>query len=923
MHSGQRLGGLYLTEDHPVRGKDGWYFARDIKVGMRIATGDPTPSLEQRELLTGMLLGDASMATCRKRALLRLTHSINQEEWFDRKLEALKGFTWTGRHYRKQPLGGIAISVNSRVSGGLNEIYRAWYPDGKKRINRTEVSACFSPMMLAAWYCDDGSLHVNKTKAGKETRPSAILYTNNFEHDDVEWLTQLLIDHGIDCHVVVNKRPRQSKPYPVIYIGVDGFERFISLVGPYVPPEMRYKLPKGAPEFDPSLWEEMTPALSFFDEVVVSEPRAYTTGHKTVQTTYHIGVEGTGSYIAAGMLVHNTTDNGAMFEIIGRGSPVGPIIGPAVGLAPLDSWLCDRTSNPEFPIVYTDTDGRRYKLHRTRVATLSQMPSAIAEMRNVGMCWLSRCVNTVQNLADIGVYKQEHLGSRPLRAMGIGRGIRKGLIQSALAQSNAVMDQRGLRRRAQIPFLEDVPTDAGIDLVDFASLPDGFDERQSTELGMFTIALAGGVPPRWLWPATTTGATKADAMYQHVAGIGGGAGATLRAVATLLGGSERGAKHSSGKFLPPHLRMVFDFQDDEQDRAHAQVAEIRSETRQRELLAGVITLRVARERALTAGDLSQAQFDQLELSEGRLPDGTDAIALFEKDDAELSPLLDIGVAEPLDVTANEPEATLLAIGGAERRVALVVLEAGTANEKRVAQQAGAALVRLRGLYEDEINRERMAPTLEAEDEEEDEEELEKEQKQGGGLGSYQRGINAAVRGLWSGAFDFGGFFEAMMSTITRGLTAAWAEGAAKCGIAPNELTLAELNARKAAIFSESNHINGFAEAIESGSKANGGKLSALSNRAGMWGNRYRDIVNRAQQMACKDKKLMWHLGPTVEHCVDCLKLDGRTYRASTWERWDVRPQSPALACKGILCLCEFQPTDVSANKGRPPKLSGQ
>lgn len=81
-----------------------------------------------------------------------------------------------------------------------------------------------------------------------------------------------------------------------------------------------------------------------------------------------------------------TTDNGLFMEVIGDGKKDGPIVGPALGLAALDSTKIVRKKNPEYPIAYIDEDGAQYKLHYTRVAYASDQPSNIVEMRGVGFC---------------------------------------------------------------------------------------------------------------------------------------------------------------------------------------------------------------------------------------------------------------------------------------------------------------------------------------------------------------------------------------------------------------------------------------------------------------------------------------------------------------------------------------------------------
>jgi hypothetical protein len=187
-------------------------------------------------------------------------------------------------------------------------------------------------------------------------------------------------------------------------------------------------------------------------------------------------------------------------------------------------------------------------------------------MHNVGFCWLSRAINSVQRLIDVATYNQEKLGSRPLRQLILGKGIDADSIVGAIQAADEVMDNKGLRRYAQSPILAHPSlTEWDIEQRDLASLPDGFDEKTTTEFAMFVISLSGGFPPRWLWPATAVGATKADAMYQHIAGTGGGATWHLNMMRDLLSYSGRAAEIARllpPKFLPKEVRLVFDWRGD-------------------------------------------------------------------------------------------------------------------------------------------------------------------------------------------------------------------------------------------------------------------------------------------------------------------------------------------------------------------------
>lgn len=53
----------------------------------------------------------------------------------------------------------------------------------------------------------------------------------------------------------------------------------------------------------------------------------------------------------------------------------------------------------------------------------------------------------------------------------------------------------------------------------------------------------------------------------------------------------------------------------------------------------------------------------------------------------------------------------------------------------------------------------------------------------------------------------------------------------------------------------------------------------------------------------------WVLGGTIDHCTDCLELNGQTHTAAEWRAAGIEPQSPDLECGGWNCDCRFELTD--------------
>jgi hypothetical protein len=382
-----------------------------------------------------------------------------------------------------------------------------------------------------------------------------------------------------------------------------------------------------------------------------------------------------------------TQDNGAFGEIIGDGDPAGPIVGMPYAVCSLDSARCDRTSNPEYPVVYLNLDGKRYKLHYTRVAFASLQPSPIAEMHDVGFCSVSKCVNISQNLLDILVYNQEKLGSRPSRGLMVASG---GLdaedIKAAFKLAGESMDNQMLSRFSKTVVLGDASAPEGkLELHDLASLPDGFDYETSMTLGMAAIALAFGVDARELWPMTSTGSTRADALIQHLK-------AQTKGIGHLLAIAEQAI---FAKILPDTLTAEFDYTDDAADRQVAEIKGIRAERHNIDLTqTKSVDLRTVREQMLSDEDLSQSQFEALELEDGRLDDGSPTLQLFY--DPDYAAILNMGIPDPLDTEANDKKLITPIIADKRREI---IMALGQLKNVRPRNQLMMALGALKALEE--------------------------------------------------------------------------------------------------------------------------------------------------------------------------------------------------------------------------------
>jgi len=386
-----------------------------------------------------------------------------------------------------------------------------------------------------------------------------------------------------------------------------------------------------------------------------------------------------------------TQDNGAFMEILGGGPPDGPIVGQPIAVRHLDSSRCTRTTSPEYPVVYLGEDDRRYKIYWTRLVSMAQMPSARSSKNGVGLCAVSRAIDIARTLVDVMTYKQEKLGSRPSNMILIGKGVTGEQIMEALYQGEIEADNAGRSRYAKTVTIGSEDTDIDVTKLELNHL-DPFDEETAITLGMFAIAGAFGLDASELWPTQTGTTNKADSALRRLRSRG-----KLPAQTT----ADLEAQFNF-KLLPPHLMVKFDFQDDEEDQQRANIRDIRGRNRERDLGSGTLDERSARVMMVDDGDLDRTLFEQMEMADGRLPDGTSIATLFYAEDPVYSRHLRFEGIEPLIIAENDPWDAMEAIQ--RNRVGLLKEWATTTSsskDKRL-YMANAALDWLEDQYREMI-----------------------------------------------------------------------------------------------------------------------------------------------------------------------------------------------------------------------------
>jgi hypothetical protein len=264
-----------------------------------------------------------------------------------------------------------------------------------------------------------------------------------------------------------------------------------------------------------------------------------------------------------------TQDKGGFWELIGTGNPNGPIEGPVLGMAALDSQFCQLTGDINFPVVYynSKTD-RAHKLHASRVVHLVDMPSPNELMNDIGYCAVSRVIASSSVLLKLAKYKDEKLDDLPEAGLLIFNNILPQQWDDARADYARERRRLGQELWTNVMsfFSLDPAAQASAELISFSSLPDAFNESEATELYVNIVALAFGVDVREFWPMSAGPlGTGAETTVQAQKAKGKGIGDIISTIERAI----------NWKILPPSIEFEFDAQDDEEDELRAKIEDLK------------------------------------------------------------------------------------------------------------------------------------------------------------------------------------------------------------------------------------------------------------------------------------------------------------------------------------------------------------
>jgi hypothetical protein len=185
-----------------------------------------------KEMLIGKILGDGHLETQNNGATwrLKIEHSFNQKEYVDHQYSLLSHWVSSAPRIIKKE-NSFNYFFQTKSIGDLRFLGLQFY-NNKKKIVPKILSKLMTPISLAYWYSDDGSIKSKQSKG-------VIFNTQNFTFDEVKFL----------CSILKNKFdlicwPRKQQQKYQIYVSGKSYSIIRELIYKYLIPEMRYKFPE-------------------------------------------------------------------------------------------------------------------------------------------------------------------------------------------------------------------------------------------------------------------------------------------------------------------------------------------------------------------------------------------------------------------------------------------------------------------------------------------------------------------------------------------------------------------------------------------------------------------------------------------------------------------------------------------------------
>lgn len=531
-----------------------------------------------------------------------------------------------------------------------------------------------------------------------------------------------------------------------------------------------------------------------------------------------------------------------------------------IGIAHLDSGQCQRTGDPETPVLYTDRNGKKHALKWWQVLMFNEMPSPIEKMNGVGMCAVSRLFRASHIMQSISLYNDEKISGRFNRAVFL-TNVDPDTINDAIALAENDADNKGLIRYSQpiVAATLDPTSQVSLETINLAEIPDNFNFNDVQNWYIANLALALGVDYGFLAPLPGKGlgsASQSETMERQ------SRGKSSRLFMDMISN----AINFKG-ILPESVQFEFIEKDSEED---ARIEKVRMDRAKRYQVYGEmgwITPTVAQQMLADEGDIPEVYVEQMGQED------TTPVTTTEGDEnVEAVEEQTEGIEESEQVKTRKKQLF--------KRPSLV---------KRI-KNVTAKIFKKKQVEVPEVDNQALQDALD----------------------NYSEELEAITLRANNGELTQAEFENQLSNMVTLSLMAIYSE---MVGKEPEDFSEQDQSSLDEYVAVNLESVGQLADDIYSDKyqdTEDRDGVAMLLVRLGLWTmNAYAlATLGQVANDANKEKRYKFIIGNTREHCSSCLRLNGQVHTGSEWSSHpDMLPRSHSLECKGFNCLCLLQETN--------------
>ena len=190
----------------------------------------------QKEIIVGTLLGDGCLEHDGfKASRLQIKQAERKKDYVFWLYNELQGLVKTPPKQRPDNQQWY-FSTRSLVE--LDFFRNLFYSSGRKLVPTTIKKLPVSPLSLAIWFMDDGTLDYRV-----KSHYSFSFSTDLFTISEVKLLQEVLLEK-FEIQTSIQTPSCRGKKYVKLYVGKNGRDIFLPIIKPYILPCFDYKLPK-------------------------------------------------------------------------------------------------------------------------------------------------------------------------------------------------------------------------------------------------------------------------------------------------------------------------------------------------------------------------------------------------------------------------------------------------------------------------------------------------------------------------------------------------------------------------------------------------------------------------------------------------------------------------------------------------------